>query len=145
MGTAVWLSFYGMALVAMMTAHNVEILYRTISTRVGVTDTDSSYTFRVYSLLLLGMLLTGAGVVCLRAIPGVIRGSTKAREASARASVFVLAIVAPLIPIQMVFGILFTGLSVLSVMVLVRRSRTTESLARFEEAKRPFLRSRPDY
>jgi hypothetical protein len=145
MGTAIWLSFYGMVLIAMMTAHNLEILYRTISTSVGVADSASSYTFRVYSMLLFGALLTGAGVVCLRSIPGVIRGSKKARDTSARASVFVLAIVVPVIPIQMLFGILLTGLSVLSVMVLMRRSRTSEAAARSGEAKRPFLQSRPEY
>lgn len=123
---AVWLSFYGLVLTAMMLAHSVEVVYRVVAARAAGSDSGSIYNFRLYSLLLLGALLIGAGVECLRAAPSLSRGSVEARRTAIRASVVVLAIVAPLIPIQREFGILLTVLSILSLLVLTRSSPTLE-------------------
>ncbi len=89
----VWLSFYGIVLTAMMLAHSAEILYRSMAGRAVVSDTAPTYNFRVYSLHLLGALLIAAGVVCLRAAPGLSRGSVESRRTAVRASIVVLAIV----------------------------------------------------
>jgi hypothetical protein len=125
---AVWLSFYGLMLTAMMLAHSAEVVYRTVAARAAVTSSASIYNFRVYSLLLLGALLIWAGVVSLRAAPGLGRGSVEARRAALRASVAVLALVAPLIPIQKLFGILLSVLSMFSLLVLMRRSPTRDAV-----------------
>lgn len=121
----VWLSFYGLVLTAMMLAHSVEILYRTVASGVQGGAATRAYDFRLYSLLLLGALLIWAGVECLRAAPGLSRGSRSARRTALRATLAVLAIVVPLIPLQLVFGTLLTALSILSLAVLTWAARTT--------------------
>jgi len=121
---AVWLSFYGLVLTAMMLAHSVEVVYRALASRATVNNSPPIYDFRLYSLLLLGALLIWAGVECLRAAPILSRGSAEARRAAVRASVVVLAIVVPLIPIQRLFAVLLTVLSILSLLVLTRVSPT---------------------
>jgi hypothetical protein len=114
---AAWLSFYGLVLTGAMLAHSAEVVTRAVA-RAAVSNFASVYNFRLYSLLLLAALLIWAGVQCLRAAPQLSRGSAKARRAAVRASVVVLAIVAPLIPIQTVFGTLLTVLSILTLIVL---------------------------
>jgi len=115
---AVWLSFYGLMLVASMLAHNIEILYRATAGRAASSNNAPVYNFRLYSLLLLGALLIWAGVVCLRAAPRVGRGTPDARRTAIATSVVVALIVAPLIPLQMLFGIAFTVLSLVTLLIL---------------------------
>jgi hypothetical protein len=69
------------------------------------------YDFRVYSLLLLGVVLIGTGIRLLYAAVGLSRRVPGARGTALRTLGIVLAIVAPLIPFQAVFAI---SLSVLS-------------------------------
>ena len=121
---AAWLSFYGLALTASMLAHSVEIIYRAATRLDAGGGFASIYNFRLYSLLLLAALLIWAGIQCLRAAPLLGRGSAEARRAALRASGVALAIVAPLIPIQAVFGTLLTVLSVLSLLMLTWASTT---------------------
>ena len=127
--TAVWLCFYGTTLIAMMTAHSAEILYRLVSARAAAPGAGL-YDFRAYSLHLLSALLIGAGVICLRAVPGVTRARAEARRSARRASLFALAVVAPLIPIQPVFGVLLSVLSLLSILLLAGRRRAPDRLDR---------------
>jgi hypothetical protein len=126
----VWLSFYGLVLAASMCAHSAEILYRVTAGRARSPDNAPVYNFRLYSLLLLGALLIWAGVVCLRAAPDVSRGSAEARGTAIQTSLVVALIVAPLIPFQRIFGILFTVLSLASVLIVVLASPTPRSLSR---------------
>ena len=114
---AAWLCFYGLVLTGAMLAHTAEVATRAVA-RAASSDFASIYNFRLYSLLLLPALLIWAGVSCLRAAPSLGRGSVEARRAALRASVLALAIVAPLIPFQTLFGTLFTVLSILSLIVL---------------------------
>jgi hypothetical protein len=132
---AVWVSFYGFVLAAMMLAHSAEILYRVLAGRPVGSTTGAAYDFHIYSLLLLGALLTWAGAECLRAAPRLGGGSTQARRTAVRATVAALAIVAPLIPIQMVFGIALSVLSILTLLVLARSSPTSESIPRPAQAR----------
>ena len=125
---AVWLSFYGLVLTLMMLAHSAEIVYRIVASRAAAANPGSMYNFRVYSLLLLGALLVWAGVECIRAAPGLGRGTAEARRTALRASIMVLAIVAPLIPFQRVFGILLSMLSILSLLVLTWGSPRSEPI-----------------
>ena len=116
---SIWLSFYGLVLILMMGAHSAEIVYRIVAARAAAANSAGSwYDFRVYSLLLLGALLIWAGVESLRAAQSLSRGSAQARRAALRVAVVVVAIVAPLIPFQKVFGILLTVLSLLAILVL---------------------------
>lgn len=116
---SVWLSFYGLVLILMMGAHSAEIVYRIVAARAAAANpAGSMYDFRVYSLLLLGALLIWAGVESLRAAQSLSRGSAEARRTALRVAMVVVAIVAPLIPIQRVFGILLTVLSLLAILVL---------------------------
>src|SRR5688572_11134869 len=71
---AAWLSFYGLVLTGAMLAHSGEVIARAVA-RTSGTDFASVYNFRLYSLLLLPALLIWAGVRCLRAAPGLGRGS----------------------------------------------------------------------
>jgi len=125
---AAWLSFYGLVLTGAMLAHSAEVVTRAVA-RAASSDFESIYDFRLYSLLLLAALLIWAGVQCLRAAPGLSRGSAEARRSAVRASVVVLAIVAPLIPIQAVFGTLLTVLSILSLLVLTWVSPTPKPVS----------------
>lgn len=123
---AVWLSFYGLVLILMMSAHSAEIVYRIVAARAAAGHpAGSMYDFRVYSLLLLGALLIWAGVACLRAARSLSRGSAGARRTALRVIMVVVAIVAPLIPIQRVFGILLTVLGLLAILVLKSGSPTS--------------------
>src|SRR5688500_18611196 len=125
---AVWLSFYGLVLTGAMLAHSAEVISRAVARAAG-SDFASIYNFRLYSLLLLPALLIWAGVRCLRAAPGLGRGSVDARRAAVRASVVALVIVVPLIPIQTVFGSLFTALSIVSLIVLTWVSPTPKPVS----------------
>lgn len=113
-----WLSFYGLVLTAAMLAHSVEVVGRALAAHTAGSSVGAIYNFRLYSLLLLAALIIWAGVKCLRAAPSLSRRSVEARRTALRASVVVLAIVAPLIPIQRVFGTLLTVLSMISLLVL---------------------------
>lgn len=135
LATGVWFSFYGLMLTAMMVAHSAEILYRSFSaSRIG--GSAPAYDFRVYSLHLLAALLVWAGVVCLRAAPALARGGEEARRTALRASAGTLALVAPLIPLQPLFGSLLTALSLLSFLMLARYARTRETPMTLRNASR---------
>jgi len=125
---AAWLCFYGLVLTGAMLAHSGEVISRAVA-RASGSDFASIYNFRLYSLLLLPALLICAGVLCLRAAPSLGRGSVEARRTAVRASAVVLAIVAPLIPIQTLFGTLFTVLSILSLIVLTWVSPTPKPVS----------------
>lgn len=119
---SVWFSFYGLVLTAMMVAHSAEILYRTYGASRG--GSAPPYDFRLYSLLLLAALLVLAGAACLGVAPALGRGGDEARRTALRASAGTLVLVVPLIPIQKVFGTLLTCLSLLSLLVLARGTRS---------------------
>ncbi len=129
--TALWSSFYGLVLTVMMAAHCLEILYHTLAGHVSFDGTPFVYGWRVYSLLLFGVLLIWLGVGCLRAALGLSRGEAAARPAMLRLLALVLALVVPLIPIHPFFGYLMSGVSAvtLAVVVLTARERSPWPLA----------------
>lgn len=120
---ATWLAFYGFVLVFMMAAHSIDIAYNTLRGGMAFDGSPWMYNFRVYALHLLGAVLIWQGVRCLLAVPGTGRGDAAARTAALRATLVVLAVVAPLIPIHAFFGILLTVISAISLLVMVLARR----------------------
>jgi hypothetical protein len=75
------------------------------------------YDFRFYSLAMLGLLLIVPGVLCLRSARGLTRGEAIAWKNAFWASVVLVVVNGPLIPIQR-FAILLGGFAVLNLVVL---------------------------
>jgi cytosine/creatinine deaminase len=75
-----WLGFLGILIVVALAAHCIDILSR-LYAGTGQDGAAFAYNFRVYSLLLLGVLLIGAGINLLRAALGLSRGMPSARQA----------------------------------------------------------------
>ncbi len=108
-------SFYGVVLVAMLTAHCADVTYNTVRGQRSLVDgRPFAYDWRTYSLLLFGVLLIVQGVRVLRATPGLGRGEPAARAAIGRPALLVLAIAAPTIPVHAFFGSLVSGITVLT-------------------------------
>ncbi len=93
----------GLVLIFTMTAHCLDVLSRLLI-GAGYDGKAFVYDFRVYSLLLLGVVLIACGVRLLRISLGTGAGSGHTVTA-------VLILVAPLIPIQAFFAIPLTVLS----------------------------------
>jgi hypothetical protein len=106
---------YGIVLTVSMSAHIVDILSRW-SVGQGYDGTLIAYDFRLYSLLLLGGILTACGVRLLRAAGALADGDARGRASAAVAATCALVLVLPLIPIQSFFAV---PLSVLGTLVLL--------------------------
>jgi hypothetical protein len=121
-------SFYGLALVSMMSAHSAEIAYNTAAGSRAFDGSQFTYNWRTYSLLLFGALLVWQGAVCLATAARLGRGEPAARATILRAAAVVLAVVLPTVPIHAIFGYLISGLSALTLVTvaLAARSRGPE-------------------
>jgi lysylphosphatidylglycerol synthetase-like protein (DUF2156 family) len=73
------------------------------------------YNFRFYSLVFVGVVIVVAGFYCLIAARGLTRADPLARRRALRASLVILAVNAPLAPIQ---GFAY-GLSILALFNLI--------------------------
>jgi hypothetical protein len=103
-----------------MTAHCLDVLSR-LAVGTGYDGLAFAYNFRVYSLLLLGLVLIACGLRLLRISLAISARMPEIRGQAVRAVATVLILVAPLIPIQGFFAIPLTVLSgVLLVLVLWR-------------------------
>jgi hypothetical protein len=114
-----WAAFQGATLVAMMTAHSVEILYHLAAGHETIAGTPWRYDFRTYSLLLLGAVLSGVGIHLLRLAAALGRGEGGARRRGVWTELALLAVVAPLIPVHAFFGVILTTLAGLGVIILL--------------------------
>lgn len=114
-----WLVFYGLVLTAMMVAHSIDILYSTYAGGLTMDGVPWAYDFRTYGLHLLGAVLIWQGVRSIRAAHVVGRGGSLFSKEAMQAASLTLLIVLPLIPIHAVFAMLLTGLSIVTVVVLV--------------------------
>lgn len=113
-----FLSFYGVGLVAMLSAHCADIIYKTVLANRSVIDGSLfSYNWRTYSLLLFGVLLIDRGGRCFRAARRFARGNTDARAEFLKNAGVVLAITLPTIPIHAFFGTLIVAWSALALVV----------------------------
>ena len=137
----VFMSFYGVGLVAMLSAHCADIIYNTVLANRSVIDgSQFTYTWRTYSLLLFGVLLIDRGVRCFLAARRVAVGETAARTAFLRNAGVALAITAPTIPLHAFFGTLISAWSALALAAAVvgvrDHPRAIPSLNRGEHRER---------
>jgi hypothetical protein len=58
------------------------------------------YDFRIYSLILFGVVILAGGLTSIRASLGIARGDSNAGRRSSRAMLMVLAVVIPVMPMQ---------------------------------------------
>ena len=105
----VFVSFYGVGLVATMSAHCADIIHNlALRNRSMVDGSPFTYNWRTYSLLLFGVLLIDRGVRVLRAARRFAAGDHAARTDILKSGALVLAITLPLIPVHAVFGALMS-------------------------------------
>jgi hypothetical protein len=114
----VFVSFYGVGLVATMSAHCADIIHNLVLRNRSVVDgSPFAYNWRTYSLLLFGVLLIGRGIRCLAAARRFAPGDPSARTDILRNGAVVLAITLPIIPIHAFFGTLVSVWSSLALIV----------------------------
>jgi hypothetical protein len=113
-----FLSVYGVGLVAMLSAHCVDILYNLILANRSVVDGSAfTYNWRTYSLLLFGVLLLERGVRVLFATRRLAARDSQARADILRNAGVVLAITLPTIPIHAFFGVLISAWTSLALLI----------------------------
>lgn len=120
--------FYGLALISALGMHCLDVLYGfTRGLTSFVTGKPFAWDWHTYSLLLFGVLMVWLGVQCLRLALRLGRGNANARIEFLRLAGIVLLIMVPIVPIQPLFGVVGSGLSVIALLVVwlggrVRRS-----------------------
>lgn len=132
-----WVFFYGLFLALMLSMHSAVILGLRLFERPA--GAPFVYDFKLYSLLLVGAVFITQGVRYLRAAARLAAGDGAAKRAALRASCVVLALAAPMIPVQF-FGIVLTAGGVVSIMALLLLTPAREpsfSLGRAEPAHTP--------
>jgi hypothetical protein len=114
----VFVSFYGVGLVATMSAHCADIIHNLVLRNRSLVDgSPFTYNWRTYSLLLFGVLLIDRGIRVLRAARRFAAGDRAARTDILKSGALVLAITAPLIPVHAVFGVLMSVWSAVALIV----------------------------
>ena len=107
----------GLITIGLSVAHLVVVVI------VAIRRSPLVYDFRLYSLILLGIALTGLGLVLVLAAAGVTQGDP-ARTRLARNSALLLALInVPLAPLQG-FAVLFAGLAGVTLAAVIIRSRS---------------------
>ena len=125
----VFVSFYGVGLVATMAAHCADIIHNLVLRNRSLVDgSPFTYNWRTYSLLLFGVLLIDRGIRVLRAARRFAGGDASARDILRNGAV-VLAITLPIIPIHAFFGVLISVWSSLALIVAAAglRARQVEA------------------
>jgi hypothetical protein len=119
-----WAYFFGAFIAIALAFHVAENIWRIIP---GTPVTDAAkpeYNFRWYALILFGVVMLVQGVSIMKAARRLAFGGEKARGALLRHTLIVLALVVPLIPLQ-VFAALITVFGVINLAVLALFSRKT--------------------
>ena len=135
-----WVFFYGLFLTVMLSTHAVVVLGLRLFEREG--GAPFVYDFKLYALLLVGAVFISQGVRYLRAAPR-IAGSDGGRREVLRASLVVLGLAAPLIPLQF-FGVVLTAGGLVSVAAVTALRAPVGEGARgvaYVSAHRPCLES----
>ena len=118
LATLAFISFFGVGLVTMMAGHCADIIYNlALANRSVVDGSPFTYNWRIYSLLLFGVLLIDRGIRCLSATRRFAGGDDTARSDVFRNAGVVLAITLPTIPVHAFFGGLMSGWSSLALIV----------------------------
>jgi hypothetical protein len=115
--TASIVAFNGVALIAMMVGHSLDIASRLYVGR-SYEGVELTYNFRIYSLFLLAAVLTACGMALVRAAFGLTRNTAGATRHGLRSAAVTLLVVIPLLPIQSFFAIILTVLALLSTAAL---------------------------
>ncbi|HLM62321.1 MAG TPA: hypothetical protein VK308_16080 [Pyrinomonadaceae bacterium] len=109
-----YIFFYGVFLTVMLFMHNTVILGLRIFDQPS---NNFTYDFHLYSLILLGSILFLQGVRLVRSAFLLKAGDEKGIREALRATMIVLAVAIPMIPIQF-FGIELTVLSLLNLAIV---------------------------
>ena len=81
----------------------------------------ASYDFRLYSLLLFGVVALVPAILGLRTLPGLVRGMGASTRRATRLCLVLLALNVPLIPLQdFAVALSISGVSVLAALFLLR-------------------------
>jgi hypothetical protein len=111
--------FYGLAVISALGMHCVDLLY---GWSHGLTSFGTGKPFgwdwRMYSLMLFGVLLVWLGARCLRSALRMGEGDERARGEFLRLVGVALLIVVPIVPIHSFFGWIASGFSVIAVLVV---------------------------
>lgn len=116
----------GLENVLLAGAHLAAVIGRALAGKGTRGSPTFDYDFFFYSLVLLGALLAAAGILCLTAAKGLVRGDLPAWRKAFWASVFLLAVNAPLAPIQD-FAYLLGGLALANLAGLAASRRSVRS------------------
>ena len=110
-----YIFFYGTFITVMLFMHNFVILGLRIFEPTY--NKYLSYDFHLYSMVLLGSILILQGIRSLQAALLLKEGDEKGFRKARRATLIVLAVAVPLIPVQF-FGIVLTVISLLNLVVI---------------------------
>lgn len=120
---ASWLSLFGFVLTIMMLGHCADVVRNLSAGGRAMDGAPWGYTFRTYALFLLAGVLIAQGIAILHSVAGIGRGDEAAWWNATRATLYTLAVVAPLIPIHRFFAVPGTAMATLSLLVLVLLGR----------------------
>jgi hypothetical protein len=101
-----------------MLAHTVEITWHFVRGDTQFSGEPWTYDFRAYSLVLLAAVLIAIGIGVLKTASELSRDRIGSAKRGAALSIVTLAVVLPLIPIQPLFGLMFSVLAALTLLVL---------------------------
>ncbi len=133
-----WAFLVGTFVTVMLSFHNAEIVYRALTNQGSYHHPGAGFTydFRFYSLVLFGCVMISQGVPMMRAARGLSRGSGEAAGRLLRPTLVVLALSAPLIPIQF-FGSVLTVCAALNLPALLLARRALRKASRLNEGAAP--------
>jgi hypothetical protein len=109
--------FCALLMLGLAALHTAAVLLLAIRRLTGSAGTPFEYNFHLYSVLLLGAVLLGLSIHCLRAAPGLARGDPGSWHKAVRGHAGLLGVNLPLIPIQ-AFAVAFAVLSGVSLLLL---------------------------
>ena len=116
------ISFFNGTLIAALSAlHLIAVASRAVSGAGSGPGGTFAYDFRFYALVQLGMLLIAGGAACFTPAGGLTRGEPRAWRATWWATVALLAINVPLIPVQGLALSPFIFVNLVALMVTRRR------------------------
>lgn len=121
LAVASYAMFYGLAVISALGMHCLDVLYGLTHhlTSFG-TGKPFAWDWHTYLLLLFGVLMIWLGAQCVRRAlrMGAGAGATTARAEFLRLATTMLLIVLPLVPIQPLFGVVGSALSVIALLVV---------------------------
>jgi len=127
-----WVFFYGLFLTTMLCMHSLVVLGLRLFERPA--GAPFVYDFKLYTLLLVGAAFVSQGVRYLRAAPR-LAGRDGGRREALRASLVVLGLAVPLIPLQFFGAVLTLGGLVSVAAVLLAPHAGAAALTRGRELR----------